>query len=306
VAEVCARHDRLLFYPATCEGLELSPNVVYLGGTPNQTLIPLVRWAYSTERKRRFFLVGSESIYSHAVNAILDHEVKDLNAAVVGTRYALGGETNFDDIVREARRAKADMVLCSVDGHSNVAFLRALRGAGIGPKEVPTVWVNVGESELSLFRAGETEGDYSVGCYFETIARPENQAFLQRFRSRYGSGERVNDSMQTAYFGVYLWKKAVEKAGGTDTTRVREALRGLIVDAPEGPVRLDAKTLHAWRTALIGRIEVVGGLAQFRIVYTSAGPVEPQPYPGWRSPAEWDRFLRDLREQWGGRWEKHK
>ena len=82
-----AERDRLLLCPASSEGLEESPNVVYLGGAPNQTLIPLVRWAYANQRKRHFFLVGSEYVYSHVVNAILEHELTDLGAAVVGTRY---------------------------------------------------------------------------------------------------------------------------------------------------------------------------------------------------------------------------
>ncbi len=306
VGEACARHDRLLFFPSGSEGLELSPHVVHLGGTPNQTVIPLVRWAYTDRKKRRFFLVGSESIYSHAVNAILAHEIAELGASVAGTRYALLGETDFAAVVREIQKTNADMVLCSIEGQSNVAFFQALRGAGLRPDKLPTAWFNISESELSLFRVKELEGDYSAGCYFGTLQAPRNQAFLKRFRARFSTEERVNDAMETAYFGVYLWKKAVEKAGSTDTAKVREALRNLTVDAPEGPIRMGPRTLYAYRTGRIGQVEVAGGQAQFRIVATSPGPVAPEPYPGWRTPAEWDRFLRGLYVGWGDRWEKHR
>jgi urea transport system substrate-binding protein len=310
---VCAKRDRLLFYPAGSEGLEESPSVVYLGGIPNQTVIPLVRWAASEKRKRRFFLIGSEYVFSYAVNAILEHELEELRAEVVGKRYALLGETDFSATVQEIVKAKPDMILCSIDGQSNVAFCQALRGANIRPEGarnpkamiVPTVWFVIGENELSLFRTRDMKGDYSVGCYFDTIPGAANQAFLTRFHERYGNEERVNDPMQTAYFGVYLWKKAVEKAKTTDTAAVRKALRGLTVDAPEGPIRI-AKTQYAWRTALVGQIEVPKTQPQFRIVYTSPGPLKPEPFPPWRTKEQWNSFLHDLYVKWGNHWEKHK
>jgi urea transport system substrate-binding protein len=314
VAEVCARHNRLLFYPASCEGLELSPNVVYLGGTPNQTVLPLVQWASSTKRKRRFFIVGSESVYSHAITAILEHEIEDLRAGIVGTHFALVGETDFSAVAQRIKEAKPDMILCSIDGQSNLSFCQALRRANIrqersnaeGATIIPTVWFNIGENELSLFRLRDMKYDYSVGCYFESIPRPENKAFLDRFHQRFGAAERVNDPMQTAYFGVYLWAKAVEKAGGTGFAEVREALRNLTVDAPEGPIRLDGKTQHAWRTAMVGQIRGAKQPAEFRIVYSSPGPQRPEPFPPWRTKAEWKTFLHELYKKWGNHWEKHK
>src|SRR5262249_43019082 len=76
VAQVCAEHDRLLFYPAAYEGLEQSPFVVYLGATPNQGILPVARYASRDLGKQRFFLVGSEWVYSHVTNAILADELK--------------------------------------------------------------------------------------------------------------------------------------------------------------------------------------------------------------------------------------
>jgi urea transport system substrate-binding protein len=98
----------------------------------------------------------------------------------------------------------------------------------------------------------------------------------------------------------------VENAGTTETAQVREALRELTVDAPEGPIKIDGKSLHAYRTARIGQIEVVGGKAEFRIVDTSPGPIAPEPFPPWRTPAEWKQFLQKLYVGWGDKWEKHK
>jgi hypothetical protein len=44
VLPILARHEHLLVYPVRYEGLEQSPHVVYTGATPNQQMLPAVRW----------------------------------------------------------------------------------------------------------------------------------------------------------------------------------------------------------------------------------------------------------------------
>ena len=95
VAEVCMQKNRLLFYPASYEGLGEKPSVVYLGGTPNQSLIPLVKWAYTDLGARRFFLLGSESIYSHTVHEIMRHQIEQLGGTTCTEKFVLVGESEF-------------------------------------------------------------------------------------------------------------------------------------------------------------------------------------------------------------------
>ncbi|MEI6239763.1 MAG: transporter substrate-binding protein, partial [Planctomycetia bacterium] len=71
VLPVVEAADHLLVYPMAYEGLEQSPNVVYTGGAPNQQITPAVQWCYNTLGARRFFLVGSDYIWPHCVNAII-------------------------------------------------------------------------------------------------------------------------------------------------------------------------------------------------------------------------------------------
>ena len=64
VAAVCEQHHNLLVYSCVYEGLEQSPNVVYVGGAPNQQLQPCVKFAFADRNKRRFFVVGSDAVFS--------------------------------------------------------------------------------------------------------------------------------------------------------------------------------------------------------------------------------------------------
>jgi urea transport system substrate-binding protein len=304
VGAVCQRESRLLFYPENYEGLGENPYVVYMGGTPNQTLLPLVNWAHHELKKRRFFLLGSENVFSHTANAIMKHEIeKGLKAEVVGELYAAVGKTSMDEYAKAIKASGADFVINTLDIQSNVPLVKALRDRGITPATVPTAWCGLSETELSQFHKGELEGDYSVANYFESLDVRSNREFVKRFHARFPA-ERVNDVMQTAYAGVYMWKKAVEKAGTTDTEKVRAALAGMTVDAPEGPIRL-SKDLHAYRVPMIGQIVYRDGKYQFKKVAGGDGPVPPQPIPPWWEREKWHEFQKGLYERWGQKWEKH-
>ncbi len=80
VKAVVEQHDHLLFYPISYEGMEESPNIVYGGSVPNQQILPGLKWSYGFLTKRRWFLVGLDSIYSRAAHAVIRDEAKSLGA----------------------------------------------------------------------------------------------------------------------------------------------------------------------------------------------------------------------------------
>ena len=75
VLPVVETANHLLVYPMAYEGLEQSPNIVYTGAAPNQQITPAVQWCHETLSARRFFLVGSDYIWPHCVNAIISDQL---------------------------------------------------------------------------------------------------------------------------------------------------------------------------------------------------------------------------------------
>ena len=55
-------------------------------------------------------------------------------------------------------------------------------------------------------------GDYAAWNYFQTIDRPENRRFVERFRARYGQQRAISDPMEATYFGVPLRPKPSRNA----------------------------------------------------------------------------------------------
>ena len=71
VLPVVEKLDGLLFYPSQYEGEEESPNIFYTGATPQQQALPAVDYLIRQGRKR-FFLLGTDTVYPRTTNAILE------------------------------------------------------------------------------------------------------------------------------------------------------------------------------------------------------------------------------------------
>lgn len=299
VRPVFEKHNHLLFYPVQYEGLEQSPNIVYTGAAPNQQILPAVEWCLRELKARKFFLAGSDYVFPRTAHAIIKAQLAKLGGEVVGEEYVLLGAMDFKEVVAKIAAAKPDIILNTVNGDSNIAFFDALRAAGITPSAVPTVSFSLAEDELRSMGARGMAGDYCAWNYFQSVDSQENREFVARFKERYGRNRVTDDPMEAAYVGVHLWAKAVQQAGTTAPAAVRAALSRQTFAAPGGPVTIDPATQHASKTVRIGRIKPDG---QFEIVWTSAAPVRPEPFPPFRSKAEWEGFVADLFERWGRRW----
>jgi urea transport system substrate-binding protein len=298
VRPVVEKYDHLLIYPMAYEGLEISPNIVYTGAAPNQQITPAVKWSIDN-LGRRFFLVGSDYVWPHSVNAIVADQLKAMGAEKVGEEYIFFGSSEVAEVVRKIKEAKPDVIFSAVVGDSNIAFYRALRAAGITAQKTPVVSVSIAEDELRVLPVEELAGNYAAWSYFQSLDRKENRDFVRRFRAKYGASRVTSDVIESAYFSVLLWEQAARESGKVGVADIRKAILGQTLNAPEGVVSVDPETHHTWRSFSLGRIRPD---RQIDVVWTSQKAIRPVPYPLSRSRSEWDSFLLDLFKQWNGTW----
>jgi urea transport system substrate-binding protein len=203
-------------------------------------------------------------------------------------------------VIARIQEIKPNYVITTLSGESNLRFYQALRlHAGIPSAQLPAIGCGITELEIQRIGAGLMAGDYAVWNYFQSIDTPANQAFRSLFRSRFGPDHATTDPIESAYVSVLLWARAVEKAGTPEAPAVRNALHGLTLDAPEGPVRVDQTLLQTWRRTRLGRIRTDG---QFDLPIETEIK-EPLIYPKSRTPETWHAFLQDLYQSWGNQWE---
>jgi urea transport system substrate-binding protein len=122
VLPVVERQDNLLWYAVQYEGNESSRNVIYGGATPNQQIVPALRWFTAALGRRKPYLIGSDYVFPHAANDIIKRYLKTLGIEPVGESYHRLGDRNFVGALRSIRETGADCVLNTLNGDSNVGF----------------------------------------------------------------------------------------------------------------------------------------------------------------------------------------
>jgi urea transport system substrate-binding protein len=297
VKSVVEQKAHLLIYPMAYEGLERSSHIVYTGAAPNQQVIPAVSWCFQQLKARKFFLVGTDYVWPHCVNEIIKDELKALGAECVGESYILFGSAAVEESVAAIAKAAPDAIISTVVGDSNEPFYRGLQAARILPARTPVLSFCIAEDELRKLPVQVMVGDYAAWDYFQSIDRPENRAFVQRFKALYGADRVTSDAIAAAYNSVYLWAQAVAEVETDQVADVIKAIGRQSLNAPEGIVSVDEETQHTWRPVSIGRIR---GDGQFDLVWNSDKPIRPIPYPPSRTQSEWESFLDSLYRGWGG------
>jgi urea transport system substrate-binding protein len=271
---VFERNKALLYYPVQYEGLEASPYIFYSGATTNQQILPALEYLKS-EGKRRLYLVGSDYVFPRTANKEIKAWARANDVEILGEQYTPLGHTEYSTLVNKVKAAKPDAVFNTLNGDSNVAFFKQLKGAGVSAKDIPVISVSVAEEEVRGIGPANVAGHLVAWNYYQTTPGTQNERFVAAYKRKYGEKRVTADPIEAGYVQVHLWARAVEKAGSTDPEKVREASKGLVFDAPEGKVTVDEQNQHIYKTARIGEIKADG---QIEEVWDSGEPIKPDPY----------------------------
>ncbi len=271
---VVEQNNGLLWYPVQYEGMEASPNIFYTGATTNQQIVPAVSWLLENKGKS-FFLIGSDYVFPRTANKIIKAQLKAEGGELAAEEYTPLGHTDYSTLISKIKSAKPDVIFNTLNGDSNVAFFKQLKDAGITPKDIPVMSVSIAEEEIRGIGGDILEGHLAVWNYFQTTDTPENKAFVEKYKAKYGEDRVTDDPIEAAYFAVHLWAEAVEKAGSFDVDKVKEAAGGIEFKAPGGTVKVEGPNQHTWKTVRIGEIQADGQISE---LWNSGEPIKPDPY----------------------------
>ena len=274
----------LLWYPVQYEGMEASPNIMYMGASPNQQVVPAVEYCAKNFGKR-MYLIGSDYIFPRTANRIIKAQFGDLNAECVGETYVPMGHIYFGDVIKEIQQEKPDVIINSLNGDSNIYFFRQLMEAGITSEQIPVMSFSISEEEVNAIGVENLKGHLVSWNYYETTDTTTNEKFVSDYKSEYGNERVTGDPIEAGYIAVYMWAKACEKAGSFDVEDVRMAAKGLSFTAPEGTVTIDGANQHLYKQVRIGKINANGLIDE---VWATPGAIKPDPY---LSTYEWARGL---------------
>jgi ABC-type branched-subunit amino acid transport system substrate-binding protein len=271
------RRNGLLFYPSLYEGFEYSPNVIYGGATPNQNSIQLARYI-AEHHGKRIFLVGSDYIYPRESNRIMREFIEREGGQIVGEHYVptrLPDPSGLERICRDIVKAQPDAVFSTVVGAGCRMFYRIYREAGIDPARIPIGSLTMAEGEIRTIGAEYCVGHITSAPYFSSLETPENRRFTTAYRQRFGADAPVSMYAEASYTQIYVFARALERAGSLDPERLTAAAAGHEFEAPQGRITIEPDNQH---TTLRPRIGVVEANGDFRVVWEARTPVRPDPY----------------------------
>lgn len=303
VLPVLTETGGLLLYTTNYEGQEGHPGVIYLGAVPNQQVDSILSWVVGNLASR-FILIGSDYIYPHSTNHQVRQWLERLDGqGILLERYFPLGFGEFGSFLKEIRSLVAGptpvVIFSTLVGSSVASFYRQYQQAGFS---APIVSPITSECEIAAMGAQAAAGHYCTSGYFQTLATTENRRFVAAYGQRFGAGP-INGSMAFAYNAVHFLALACRELrkeqpeGRLRPAAIRDQLRHLSYDAPEGRLIVDPQTQHLWLWSRIGR---VGDDGRIDIVWSSPGPIPPRPYGEGFQPQLPPRPLQDETSSFSG------
>ena len=236
--------NKILLYPTFYEGQEkeyypgvCNQNIFMFGPEPTQQVWPHMQYMMDNFGKK-FFMIGSDYAWPRVTNLVTKRKLEELGGEVVAEVYIPFNTPQYESVLRDIRASGADIIFHSLTGSDTVNFRRQYAAAGM--KDDFAFWT-VDDEEVVTSGLGPevSQGDYVSFDYFMTIAHPNNKAFLERFRAKFGQDALMNTVGVAMYNAAYMAAAAIEKTGEVSTDALREGLRGMTFeDGPQGPVRM--------------------------------------------------------------------
>ena len=294
VKKVVEQNNNVLFYPVQYEGLESSPNIVYLGLSANQQINPTLDFIQSHFGKR-VYLVGSEYIYPKAANFYIKELSRLSEFEVIAERYIPLGSNNFGDLFEDILAKKPHAIINTLNGDSNIDFFLGLQRHAIAAKDIPVFSLSLDESLLAPMQATThphaMSGHYAAWGYFNIMNENKTNRFTLFLERYFQEHEEITDAMFSAYIGVQLFKESLNKAQDATPQAVLTHIKRKSFYLSGNIYFIDPKNLHTHRHVMIGKIN---DRARFEIVWHSPQIIKPTPYPTFKSKQEWEECLEVL------------
>ncbi|SFF16690.1 amino acid/amide ABC transporter substrate-binding protein, HAAT family [Sulfitobacter brevis] len=281
------RTNTLLWHSARYEGFEASENVLYLGASPNQHLIPLVRYILA-EMVPEIYCVGSNYIWTWESNRLLREQIVEGGGRIIAQRLVPMGDLQIDHIISEIISLKPPVVFNTLVGEASYRFYRALWRAvsadpDLKPGDITVVSCSLCEEELPLIGEPASIGHLTSATYFRSLQRQENIEFLARYRKRFGVGTAPSVDAESAYVCARMLGRSIAAAGTDLVSKVRDAAKSSAFEAPEGTVRIDHATNHSFLTP---RLAVSTRGFSFKIIWEAPETVDPDPFLVWQGETQ--------------------
>ncbi len=188
-----------------------------------------------------YWIAGDDYEYGHAIANAAWRNLKKLrpDVKVIGKSWWKPGEPDLMPYLTSIMAAKPDAVIFCTGGRSMTNIMKAIKATGMAKKVA--IWIHTATDHAVLKPLGKEAPEGVMGTmdyhfYYPDI--PSNRAFVKAFEAAYGNppGFPAFHGYITAQFIA----NAFEKAGKLDKEKFIDAMEGLVINSPVGPLKMRA------------------------------------------------------------------
>jgi branched-chain amino acid transport system substrate-binding protein len=241
-----------------------SPNLFRVNARAEQQSNALTSWIGKEKPGAKVFAIGPDYEMGRSSVAAFKTGAAKNKIETVGEVFAPLDSKDYSQYFGQIRASRPNVIYTSVAGNDTVRLLNQLEEFGL-LRGVDMVGASGTITSQNLAAIGAAAEGYVTGTgYSPKIDTPENKKFVEAFRAAYKTDPDLFAA--DSYGLLYAYKSAVEKAGSTETDKVREALRGLSWSTPQGQKTIRAGDHQAVQQMFIvkikgGQFDVVGAVA---------------------------------------------
>ena len=236
VGQVAERNTRLaattVSFSDAITGDKCSPNMFRVNAKAGMQSAALAEWMVKEKPNASVYYLGPDYEMGRSTVAAFKAAAEAKGAKSVGEVYAPLDNKDYSPFFGQMRAAKAQVLYTSVAGNDTVRFLSQLSEFGLA-KQMQIVGAAGTVTAQNMTAIGKAAEGYVTGAaYSGEIDTPANKKFVADFKAAW---KMDPDLYGVDSYGVmYFYKAAVEKAGTTDTDKLRTAMRGLEWQTPQG------------------------------------------------------------------------
>lgn len=247
------------------EGSITGRHFFHFAALPNQQIDKMIPFMAKRFGLKMFFAGNNYEWPRGSIDAA-KRALQVLDGVVVGEEYLPIGAcaAEVDRLLAEVARSGADVFVPYFAGQDQITLLTRFTEMGL-KHHMAVVMGHYDEVMVSQLPIHVRAGFYSSNTYFMSLDTPQNQHVLHRLARLpgiqgiwpHGNGFLTNFGEGT-YLCVHAFANAANAAGSTHAPALVNALETVCVVGPQGTVRMDPQTHHAWVNTCLSQCNADG------------------------------------------------
>jgi branched-chain amino acid transport system substrate-binding protein len=237
-----------------------SPYIIRASMTLPQVTAPVAQWALKNGIKKVFVLVSD---YGPGIDA--EGQFKKTFTAgggeIIGDARVPLNNPEFAPFTQRIKDTKPDAVFLFLpSGEQPTAFFKSFVERGLAQAGIKLIATGDATDDTVLNSMGDSAiGLITTHHYSAVHDSAKNKAYVKNYAEVNGNAMRPNFMSVGGYDGMAVIYEMIKKGGGKiDGLKSVDAVKGLKLDSPRGPIMIDPDTRDIVQNVYVRRVQKVG------------------------------------------------